>query len=244
MLEADNSLSSKRSTKNYARKINKSSKFLASKKIPPNGTTVGVGKPIMVDVATASPPSKFFHGGRSAIKVVANYRSEQNQKYVVEPLVYKQPPYNPSYNPSYQQNHVCGTKGKNTNKQPTISKSHSEKDGISTKGCYYSSVEESCDDSVQKTITSFIAAKEPNLTKHTQPRKNFQKIDVENHQENTECGKVSQYYSNELRGSASYSDFQCNVFPKSETLSEIEGISQSSSKSPSLSPITGCERLL
>ena len=82
------------------------------------------------------------------------------------------------------------------------------------------------------------------MTKYTPPRRGFQKIDVENHQENTDCGNDSQYYSSELRSNASYSEFQSNILPKSETLSEIEVTSKSSSKSPSLSPITGCERLL
>ena len=234
MVEGGNSLNNKRSTKTVFRKINKPSKYFASKKNPPNGTTVGVGRPLMVDVATASPPCKSVPSEFSAIKVVTNDRGEKCQKYVVESLAYK----------SHPQNHVCSTKGKNTTTQPFLFKSHSEKDGASIKGCCYSSVEEGNVDLIQKTITSYVPTNENNLTKDIPPRRAFQKIDVENHEENIESGSKSQYYSNELKSNDSYSEFQSNILPKSETLSEMEGVSKCSSKSPSQSPITGCERLL
>ena len=214
-----------------------SPKYLVNKNNPPNGTTVGVGNPMLRDVATASPPSKYLTEGCSTIKVVANYQEEEGQKYVVKPLL----------NNSYNYNHICCTNGKYTAERPSISKSLSDLDGTLLKRGCDSFVEESYGNPMQNTITSFVVPKNHNSmknTKHDKPRRAFHKMNLDSYDDKTMCRRDSQHYSDDLKSDASYSEPHHTVFPKSETLSEMEGISKCSSKSMSMSPITGCERLL
>ena len=222
--------------RNSSRTNFNSKNYLNSKNNPPNGTTIGVGNPLMVDAATVSPPSKYVPEGCSSIKVVANYREEKGQKYVVTPLL--------SYS---NYNHTCCNNGQHTSERPSISKSLSDLDGTLHKSSCGNFIEESYGNPLQNTVTSFVFSKcDPNTsTKYTTPRRAFHKMNVDNYLEDAEeRQRGSQHYLDDLKSDACYSELHQNIFPKSETLSEMEGISKCSSNSHSLSPITGCERLL
>ena len=212
---------------------------LDSKSNPPNGATIGVGNPLMVDVSTASPPSKFCPEGCNTIKVVANYKEEEGQKYTIKPL----------QSNCYKDNSTCYNIEEYVTDRSHFSRSLSELDGAMPKEGSSSYVEESYGDPIQNTITSFVFTKEPSYsTKYTAPRKAYHKVHVDHHPSNSGTIQRSiQYHSDDIKSIPSYSEVRTNMIPKSETLSDLEGSARCSSKSiksHSLSPVTGCERLL
>jgi hypothetical protein len=224
--------------RNTSRKKFNSKNYLNSKNNPPNGTTIGVGNPLMVDAATVSPPSKYVPEECSSIRVVANYREENGQKYVVTPLL--------SYS---NYNHICCNNGQHTSERSYISKSLSNLDRTLNKNSCGSFIEESYENPLQNTVTSFVFSKcdHNTSTKYTTPRRAFHKMNVDNYDDDEEePRRGSNHYLDldEVKSDACHSELHQNLIPKSETLSEMEGISKCSSNSHSLSPITGRERLL
>ena len=220
-------------------KHTRSSNCLGSKTNPPNGSTIGVGNPLMVDAATASPPSKLCPEGSGTIKVVANFREDEGQKYVVKPF----------QSNCYKDNSMCYSIEEYVQDRPSISKSLSELDGPMHETGSNSYIEESYGNPIQNTITSFVFSKDKtSSTKYNAPRKAYHKVHIDhNPSNNVSIRRSSQHHSNDLERIPSYSDARTNIFPKSETMSDLGVTSRCSSKSlksHSLSPMTGCERLL
>ena len=193
----------------------------------------------MVDVATASPPSKSCPEGCNTVKVVANFVEDESQKYSVKPL-----PGN-----CFQDNSTCYSIDEYMTDRQSISKSLTELDGpIPIRGSN-SYIEESYGNPIQNTITSFVFSKDKNSsTKYSAPRKAYHKVHLDrNPSTSSLVRRHSQHHSEDLKRVTKYSDARTSIFPKSETLTDLEGTSRCSSKSVkshSLSPMTGCERLL
>ena len=188
----------------------------------------------MVDAATSSPPSKNLPICSSAIKVVASYRNEETQKYVVKPLSCNR----------YQTDHWRDREDSITLGGPyTSEKRSTEHEMLPKDGCD-NCVEEKPGDSKQPTISSLSASKSSDTLDSIHLNNDVQKVHTNNHGASNKCVYSNLPYVQVIASDTNNYKLHSSLLSKIDAISDVEVILKEKTNSTSAAPDTACERLL